>query len=193
MVSEGSFPGISDSQAAGVGRRAVLRLGVAALATAAASPALAHTRRLPARAVALRNLHTDEFVRATYWVDGAWQPDGLREINRVLRDFRTDDVIRMDPGLIDLMHRLAKVVGTDAPFEIISGYRSPRTNAQLAGLNAGVAKKSLHMEGKAVDLRVPSVSLADLHRAAKSLQAGGVGYYPRSDFIHIDTGRIRYW
>ncbi len=193
MVSEGSFPEITGSQAAGVGRRALLRLGVGAIAAAAAGPALAHAKRLPARSLTLRNLHTDELVRATYWADGAWQPDGLREINHVLRDFRTDDVARMDPGLLDVMHRLAKLVDADAPFEIISGYRSPRTNAQLARNSSGVAKRSLHMEAKAVDLRMPGVRLSHLRRAAVSLEAGGVGYYPRSGFIHVDTGRVRFW
>jgi len=132
-------------------------------------------------------------VRATYWADGVWQPDGLRKINHVLRDFRTGDVMDIDPGLLDLMYRLRALVGTDEPFEIISGYRSPRTNAQLARQSSGVAKKSLHMEGKAVDLRLPGMKLSSLRRAALSLRGGGVGYYPKSGFIHVDTGRIRFW
>ncbi|MDH3229282.1 MAG: DUF882 domain-containing protein [Alphaproteobacteria bacterium] len=193
MVSEGAFPEISGSQAARIGRRAALRLGVAALVTAAAGPAFAGIARRPVRALALRNLHTHETVRATYWADGSWQADGLREINYVLRDFRTGDVVDIDAGLLDLMHRLAALVGTDQPFEIISGYRSPRTNAQLANQSSGVAKKSLHMEGKAVDLRLPGVKLSSLRRAAISLQGGGVGYYPKSGFIHVDTGRVRFW
>ena len=193
MASEGSVPEISGRRTAGIGRRAALRLGAAAFATVAAQPALAGVLGIPARALALRNLHTDEMVRATYWADGVWQPDGLREINHVLRDFRTGDVVDIDPGLLDLMHRLTALVGTDEPFEVISGYRSPRTNAQLARQSSGVAKKSLHMQGKAVDLRLPGVKLSSLRRAAMSLQAGGVGYYPKSGFIHVDTGRIRFW
>ena len=147
----------------------------------------------PVRSLALHNLHTDERVRATFWADGAWQPKGLDAINHILRDYRTGDIRAIDPDLLDLMHRLATLVGTDGPFEIISGYRSPRTNSQLARNSSGVAKKSLHMEGMAVDLRLPGVKLASLRRAAISLQSGGVGYYPKSGFIHIDTGRVRYW
>jgi uncharacterized protein YcbK (DUF882 family) len=193
MVSEGAFPEISGSQAAGIGRRAALRLGVAAFTAAAAGPALAGVAGLPARALTLRNLHTHEMVRATYWADGAWQADGLRKINHVLRDFRTGDVMDIDPGLLDLMHRLAALVGTDQPFEVYSGYRSPRTNARLANQSSGVAKKSLHMQGKAVDFRMPGMKLSGLRRAALSLQGGGVGYYPKSGFIHLDTGRVRFW
>jgi uncharacterized protein YcbK (DUF882 family) len=132
-------------------------------------------------------------VRATYWADGVWQADGLREINHVLRDFRTGDVTDMDSGLLDLMHRLAALAGRDGPFEIYSGYRSRRTNSQLANQSKGVARKSLHMQGKAVDLRLPGVELSSLRRAALSLQGGGVGYYPRSGFIHVDTGPVRFW
>jgi len=193
MVSEGWFPEISGRLAAGIGRRAALRLGSAALVTAAARPALAGISGRQVRALALRNLHTHEMVHATYWADGAWRAEGLRKINYVLRDFRTGDVVDIDQGLLDLMHRLAVLVGTDQPFEIISGYRSPRTNAQLANQSSGVAKKSLHMEGKAVDLRLPGVKLSSLRRAAISLQGGGVGYYPKSGFIHVDTGRVRFW
>jgi len=193
MASEGLGHKNLRSQAAGIGRRAVLRLGLAASLTAVAEPAFAGIARGRPRALALHNLHTEELVRATYWSDGAWQTEGLRKINHLLRDFRTGDVMAMDPALLDLMHRLAALVGTQQPFEIISGYRSPRTNAQLARNSSGVAKNSLHLQGKAVDLRLPGVRLSGLHRAAMSLKAGGVGYYPKSGFIHVDTGRIRYW
>lgn len=183
----------SDGKRPGVGRRRILRLGTAAIASLAAGPALAAFPGHSARMLALRNLHTLESVRATYWADGAWQPEGLGRINYLLRDFRTGDVVEIDPCLLDLMHGVAARLGTDQPFEIISGYRSPRTNAMLARQGSGVARNSLHMQGKAVDLRVPGVRLSSLRRAAVSLQGGGVGYYPRSGFIHIDTGRIRFW
>lgn len=193
MALEGLVSGSRDARAGRIGRRALLRLGVAGIAAAAAGPALAGIGIRGERALSLRNLHTGEQLRTTYWAEGAWQVDGLREINHVLRDFRTGDEIEMDPDLLDLMHRLARLTGADAPFEVISGYRSPRTNAQLARQSSGVAKNSLHMQGKAVDLRLPGVKLSSLRRAAMSLQGGGVGYYPKSDFIHIDTGRIRFW
>ena len=194
MVSKGKISDIFRSRASGTGRRAVLRLGAAAFATAAAGPALAGmTGRGHARVLTLRNLHTEETVRAAYWADGVWQADGLSRINHVLRDFRTGEVMDIDPDLLDLMYRLAALVGRDEPFDVYSGYRSPRTNAQLADGSSGVARKSLHMQGKAVDLRLPGVKLSSLRRAAMSLQAGGVGYYPRSGFIHVDTGAVRFW
>lgn len=190
---KGAISGNCGSRAGLVGRRAALRLGVAGIAAAAAGPALAGIGSRGERTLSLRNLHTGESVRATYWADGAWQVDGLAEINHVLRDFRTGDVVEMDLKLLNLMHRLAKVTEADVPFEVISGYRSPRTNAQLARQSSGVAKNSLHMQAKAVDIRLPGFKLSNLRRAALSLQAGGVGYYPKSGFIHIDTGRVRFW
>lgn len=183
----------STTTAAPIGRRGVLRLGVAALAAAAPRPAFAGLQGEQPRALALHNLHTEERVRATYWSDGEWRPNGLRKINHLLRDFRTGDIVEIDTDLLDLMHRLATLVGTDQPFEIISGYRSSRTNELLAVRSPGVAKKSLHMQGKAVDLRLPGMELSSLRQAALSLQGGGVGYYPKSGFIHIDTGRVRFW
>ena len=193
MALKGAISKNCDVRGGLIGRRTALRLGVAGIATAVAGPALAGVGVRNERTLSLRNMHTGERVRATYWAEGAWQVDGLRDINRVLRDFRTGDVADMDPGLLDLMHRLARLTETEAPFEVISGYRSPRTNAQLASRSSGVAKKSLHMQAKAVDLRLPGIKLSSLRRAAMSLQGGGVGYYPRSGFIHVDTGRVRFW
>ncbi len=177
----------------GLERRAVLRLGAGGLAMAAAGPALAAIGGRPERSLAFHHLHTEEIVRATYWADGAWQPDGLRAINRVLRDFRTDEVAEMDTRLLDLLHRLAARLESDQPFEVISAYRSAKTNARLASQSSGVAKRSLHMRGMAVDIRLPGTKLANLKRAAIDLRGGGVGYYPGSGFIHVDTGGVRYW
>lgn len=183
----------STSVATRLGRRAVLRLGAGGLAMAAAGPALAAIAAGPERRLAFHHLHTGEIVRATYWADGAWQPEGLRAIDRVLRDFRTDEVAGMDIRLLELLHGLAARVESDRPFEVISGYRSPKTNAKLASRSKGVARRSLHMQGMAIDIRLPQTSLASLKRAAIALRGGGVGYYPRSGFIHVDTGRVRYW
>ena len=171
----------------------MLRLGAGGLALAAAGPALAGIGGRPERTLAFRHLHTEEIVRATYWADGAWQLDGLRAINHVLRDFRTDEVADMDIRLVELLHKLAAKLEPDQPFEVISGYRSPKTNAKLASRSKGVAKRSLHMRAMAVDIRLPETNLAKLGRVAMDLQGGGVGYYPRSDFIHMDTGSVRYW
>lgn len=159
----------------------------------------------PARALALgdaprrlrlHNLHTDEKLDAVYFEDGKYVPDALRAVNHVLRDFRTGDVHFMDPKLLDLVAALTARTETSSPVHIISGYRSPRTNALLraeGGAETGVAKQSLHMEGEAIDLRLADVSLSHLHNAALSLQAGGVGYYPVSNFIHVDVGAVRQW
>ena len=175
------------------GRRAVLRLGAGGLALAAAGPAFAAIGGVSGRTLAFRHLHTEEVVRATYWADGAWQLDGLREINYVLRDFRTGEVADMDTRLLELLHGLSAKLESDQPFEVISGYRSPKTNADLASRSKGVARRSLHMRGMAVDIRLPETSLAGLRRAAMDLRGGGVGYYPGSNFVHVDTGSVRYW
>lgn len=177
----------------GIGRRSILRFGVAGLAGIMANPALAALEGARERKLSLHNLHTGETIRTTFWADGVFQIDALRDIDFVLRDFRTGDVTEIDPQLLILLHRITQTTGVDKPFDVISGYRSPKTNAALASNSNGVAKRSLHMQGMATDVRLPGVRLAHLRDAAKSLKAGGIGYYPKSNFIHVDTGRVRYW
>jgi uncharacterized protein YcbK (DUF882 family) len=145
------------------------------------------------RRVVIHNLHTDERVDAIYFDDGRYVPDALAAVNHVMRDFRTGDIHFMEPELLDLMHSLSKKVESVQPFQIISGYRSPKTNAMLHERSAGVAVNSFHMRGMATDIRLPDVSLSNLHRAAVEMQRGGVGFYPESDFIHVDVGPVRYW
>ena len=139
------------------------------------------------------NLHTCEQINIPFWAGGHYLSDGLNAINRVLRDHRNDQQAEMDVRLLELLYRLKGRLGTDGDFHIISGYRSPQTNAMLSNRSNGVAKKSLHMRGMAVDIRVPKVELTALKNTALSLRGGGVGYYPESDFLHIDVGRIRSW
>ena len=177
----------------GIGRRSVLRFGMAGLAGIMASPAMATLKSNCERKLALHNLHTGETIRTTFWADGIFQIDALRDIDFVLRDFRTGETEEIDPQLLVLLHRISQTTGNDRPFDVISGYRSPKTNAALASNNNGVAKHSLHMQGMAVDICLPGMKLADLRDAAKSLKSGGVGYYPKSNFIHVDTGKVRYW
>ncbi|MBE9554024.1 MAG: DUF882 domain-containing protein [Proteobacteria bacterium] len=177
----------------GIRRRSVLRLGLAGLASFAANPALAALEGVRERKLSLHNLHTGETIRTTFWADGVFQIDALRDIDFVLRDFRTGDISEIDPQLLVLLHRITQAAGVDKPFEVISGYRSPKTNAALASNSSGVAKRSLHMQGMAIDVRLPGVRLPHLRDAAKSIKAGGVGYYPKSNFIHVDTGRVRFW
>jgi uncharacterized protein YcbK (DUF882 family) len=168
-------------------------MGLAGLAGFAASPARAALEGVGERKLSLHNLHTGETIRTTFWADGVFQVDALRDIDFVLRDFRTGDVTEIDPQLLVLLHRITQTTGVDKPFDVISGYRSPKTNAALASNSSGVAKRSLHMQGMATDISLPGVKLAHLRDAAKSLKAGGVGYYPKSNFIHVDTGRVRFW
>ena len=145
------------------------------------------------RKIAIHNLHTDEAIEATYFENGAYVPEALAAFNRVLRDFRTGDVFHMDTRLFDLMHTLQATVESTRPFQIVSGYRSPATNAMLHETTSGVANNSYHLRGMASDIRLPDVELSHLHRAALLLQRGGVGYYPTSDFVHVDVGPVRRW
>jgi uncharacterized protein YcbK (DUF882 family) len=174
------------------GRRRLLRaslLGCAALAVAPWSRLLAGSERR----LAFHNLHTGENLDLPYWGVDGYLDDALTEINRVLRDHRSGEVYPIDHQLLDQLTVLKQTVGSSRPFHVISGYRSPSTNAKLRQGSNGVAKRSLHMQGRAIDVRLPGVALNDLHRAAKDLRLGGVGLYSRSDFIHLDTGRVRYW
>jgi len=159
-----------------------------------ALPALqASVHRAPERSLAFRNLHTGESLRATYWAEGSYLKEELNGVNQVLRDHRSGEVYPMDPKLLDLLYVLQQATGVNDAFHIISGYRSPQSNRKLRAKSNGVAKRSLHMQGRAVDVRLPGCELKHLRDAALSLKAGGVGYYAKSDFIHVDTGRVRRW
>lgn len=175
-----------------VSRRKFLKLGL--LAAAMPLPASASAwLAAPERRLSFHNLHTGENLDLPYWVQGDYVPDALAEINHVLRDYRTDQVAAIDTRLLDLLDRVKAELGTAQPFQVISGYRSPATNHMLSERSSGVAKHSLHMEGKAIDIRIPGVALADLRKTGLALQGGGVGYYPASDFVHLDVGRVRTW
>ena len=159
---------------------------------AAAGP-LRAAADLSSRALMFRHTHTGETLTAEYFDAGRYLPDALAAINHHLRDFRTGDEHAIDPALLDLLHRLAAVTSTAKPFEVISGYRSPKTNHMLRRASTAVAASSLHMVGKAIDIRLADVHLPDLRGVAVGLRRGGVGYYPQSDFVHVDTGRVRTW
>lgn len=178
-------------------RRRLLSLaGAAALSggiTLGSSPALARRIERDRRSLSFLHLHTGERLSVEYWAAGRHVGDALREIDMVLRDHRTGEHTRMDPELMDLLFALRTRLGTDRPFHVISGYRSPKTNAMLAARSGGVAKKSFHMRGMAIDIRIPGIDIRQVHKAARGLKIGGVGLYRRSDFVHVDTGRVRYW
>lgn len=145
------------------------------------------------RVLSFYNTHTSEALSTVYWESGEYLKPSLSKINYILRDFRTHEVISMDRGLLDLLHTIHLKVGSQEPFHIISGYRSPQTNAFLRKHNRGIAKNSLHMYGEAADIRLPGYELSQLRQVAVNLRKGGVGYYPRSDFVHVDVGRVRHW
>jgi uncharacterized protein YcbK (DUF882 family) len=145
------------------------------------------------KALSFYNIHTGENMKAIYWNDGTYVPQALTDINYVLRDYRTGEVKEIDTDLLDLLFALHQKLESKKPFNIISGYRSLETNSLLNIRSKGVAKNSLHIYGKAIDIRLPGYDLKTLQRAAVDLRRGGVGYYPVSDFVHVDVGRIRYW
>ncbi len=145
------------------------------------------------RTLALLNTHTGENLTATYREAGRLLPDALAAVDHILRDHRTGDVKPIDPRLLDLLTDIARDLDTTEPFHVISGYRSPRTNTALRSTGHGVAKRSYHLQGKAIDIRVPGVETAALRRVALRQGVGGVGHYPGPAFIHVDTGPVRTW
>jgi len=145
------------------------------------------------RVLDLHHTHTGERLEVEYFHSGVYLPDSLKTVDHFLRDFRTGDVHPIDPDLLDLLHELTSRTQTGKPFQVISGYRSPATNEMLRHRSEGVAAGSLHLKGQAIDIRLADVPLAKLRAAALSVARGGVGYYPASDFVHVDTGRVRRW
>jgi len=179
-------------------RRAFLGFGAAA-AAAALFPfriQAAGRARRPERVLSFFHTHTGERLKVAYCCGGEYQPDGLRAVDHILRDFRVNETRPIEPRLLDLLHELGGTLGTDQPFHVISAYRSPRTNTMLrdrGGAKTGVATHSLHMDGQAIDIRVPGVTTEQLRHAARALKMGGVGSYPDLKFVHVDVGRVRSW
>ena len=153
--------------------------------------------RLPAgtgaRDLDLLHTHTGESLTLRRTPGGAFDTEGLDRVDHFLRDFRTNEAHPIDRDVLELLHDVHRATGSRGVFEVISGYRSPRTNAMLRGQSGGVASKSLHMKGQAIDVRLTDVASSDLRDAAIALRRGGVGYYRKSDFVHLDTGRFRTW
>ena len=172
---------------------------VAGVCIALAAPMLCLPRRARAdaapRLLRFEHTHTGERLALTYAVGDQYVAGALEVIGHFLRDFRNGATHAIDPGLLDQLHLLAAATATRSPFQVISAYRSPETNAMLRREGHGVAAQSLHLKGQAIDIRLADIALCDLRDAALSLQAGGVGYYPsaESNFVHVDTGRVRRW
>jgi len=161
-----------------------------------ARPALAAAvEDLPGiRRLAFRHTHTGEQLDLAYAVDDRYLNTALARLNRFLRDHYSGEVGQIDPRLFDLLFQLQQTLGCAEPYQVISGYRCAETNQFLkATRGGGVARHSLHMEGRAIDIRLPGVALADVRDAARELRLGGVGYYPHDRFVHVDTGRVRHW
>lgn len=180
----------------GENRRDFIRLGsiaAAALAVPRLLLAGAGARQPVEKRLAFYNLHTGEHLKAVYWAKGRYVPEALKGINWILRDWRREAVKPIDLRLLDLLYALDRKLQTRHPFHVICGYRTPATNHFLREHTAGVAKHSMHMQAKAIDIRIPGCRLTALRRAALALHDGGVGIYPISDFVHVDVGRVRQW
>jgi uncharacterized protein YcbK (DUF882 family) len=174
-------------------RRSFLGAATGLVLTACPLAALARIRPEAGKSLKFYNLHTGERLAVDYWADGQYIESSLAEIDVILRDYRTGEVKPINRHLLDCLHLLQQNLEVVEDFHVISGYRSAKTNQTLAKKSGGVAKKSLHMRGMAIDIRVPGIQLTRLRTAAASLKIGGVGYYPKPDFVHVDVGRVRYW
>lgn len=165
----------------------LLTLGSPVIAEAAKASFPSH------KSLAFEILNTGDKLKLTYFEGGRYISSALREIDYVLRDYRTGDVHSIDPALLDQLHDLKLMLGANRPFEIICGYRSPLTNSNMHSHTSGVASNSLHMQGRAIDIRLDGCDIKHLKNAAVTMRRGGVGYYPKSDFVHLDTGKFRTW
>jgi uncharacterized protein YcbK (DUF882 family) len=184
------------SPKAGLSRRkfigVVLCAGISGISSKSAFAAI---KELPTtdRSLSLYSPHTKDSFSGVYWRNGKYVTDALKNINHIMRDFRADDIKQIDTHLLDLLSAISAKLKSEKPFYVISGYRSPKTNAQLRKRGKGAVKNSYHIKGKAVDIRLPGYKTSTLRRTACKLKGGGVGYYPRQRFVHIDVGPIRYW
>jgi uncharacterized protein YcbK (DUF882 family) len=172
-------------------RRRLLGAAVAVAASGIVAPVPAVS--FAPRSVSLYNIHTGEWLRTVYWADGHYIREAVRDINWILRDHHTDEIRAMDAGVLDLLGMLRERLDTNDPFLVVCGYRSPTTNSRHYLQHEGAAKRSYHIKGMAVDLRTERRDLRQLRDAALDLSCGGVGYYPRADFVHVDCGPIRRW
>lgn len=173
--------------------KAAAFVGVSSAAPAAFGSALTAPVHGPERRIRLVNAHTWEKLDLVYWAEGEYLGESMRQINHLMRDHRADESTNMDPRLIDDLHKLYTLLDTDERMHILSGFRTKATNAKLRNRSNGVAKYSLHMEGRAADLSVPGRTAKQIQQAALTMKSGGVGYYASSGFVHIDTGKVRQW
>ena len=177
-------------------RRDFLKLGVMVTGVVLnpfSARAAFDSRHKKVKTLTFYNAHTDERLDVGFFRNGNYDTGALKKINYILRDHRSGEIKAIDVKLLELLHAISNKTRRQAPIHIISGYRSLATNKSLRKKRTGVASKSLHMLGKAIDFRIPGFSTRELRNVARKMRGGGVGYYPKSDFVHVDTGRIRYW
>ncbi|MBX2834638.1 MAG: DUF882 domain-containing protein [Micavibrio sp.] len=179
-------------------RRDILKFGLAgfvatAVPTIITTPAQASSSKNSTWRTSFRNEHTGESFSGVYRVGNKYLPDAFERISYVCRDFRTGEVFPMDPRVIDILTVIQQKMGQRGPVSILSGYRSPKTNSSLRKASSGVAKNSFHMYGQALDIRMHGYKTSGIRNIAVGLKAGGVGYYPKSNFVHVDTGKFRTW
>ncbi|MDL2268715.1 DUF882 domain-containing protein [Desulfosarcina sp. OttesenSCG-928-A07] len=179
----------------GFNRRQFLKIGAGVMASflSPVAATAAFPRNPARRSLSFYHMHTQEKLSICYFERGNYNPAAMKKINHVLRDHYSQKVQPIDPRLIDMLFSINQKLGCTSPFHVISGYRSPDTNARLAKNGNGVAKQSYHMQGKAIDIRLPGCDIRKLWQTCVDLKLGGVGYYPRSDFVHVDTGAFRTW
>jgi uncharacterized protein YcbK (DUF882 family) len=177
-------------------RRRFVQLGAAAAVAGLLPPSIFASKKdigTREKFLAFYHTHTGEQLKTVYWAEGRYVQESLHEINYILRDARNDETHEIDTRLLDLLFAIAQKIDARQSFHVISGYRSAHTNALLRARSTGVAENSLHLVGQAIDIRLPGRPLGDLRRAALALKSGGVGFYPKSDFVHVDVGRPRHW
>jgi uncharacterized protein YcbK (DUF882 family) len=187
---------MTNNTSAGISRRGLL--GIFAATAVVAAPTYSKAFGLlrgagDIRRISMYSGRTGESVNTIYWLEGKYIPEVLKEINFFMRDFRTGDAIKMDPNNLDIMAAAHRLMDVSEPYMLLSGYRSPKTNAMLRSQSGGVAKNSLHLVGQAADLRLKSRSVGQMAKAAESCNSGGVGRYSRSNFVHMDCGAVRHW
>ncbi|MFP5478236.1 MAG: YcbK family protein [Alphaproteobacteria bacterium] len=187
---------MTDSKLIGVSRRNLL--GVFAATAVVAAPTYSSAFGLLKGAGDIRRIRmysgrTGESLDTIYWIEGEYIPEVMKEINHFMRDWRTDDATRIDMRTIDIMAASHRLMDVSEPYMLLSGYRSPKTNAMLRSRSSGVARNSLHMKGQAADLRLKSRSVGQMAKAAAACASGGVGKYSRSNFVHMDCGPVRSW
>ena len=184
-------PVVENLTMASIKRRTVIALALTGLVVSIMPPA--EVQAFDARQLSFYHTHTQQKLDVVYFENGEYVDSALAKVNRFLKDFRTGDVAEMDPQLLDILYDLRSELGSEETFEVISAYRSPKTNEMLRANGGGVAKNSQHLLGNAIDVRLRGIKTVNLRDKALEMQRGGVGYYQKSDFVHLDTGRVRRW